>query len=51
MWTVNNKIPWTSHSSFVHITHGNIKMVSNVHREVDEERLRRKRDELRREGN
>ena len=43
--TVNNKIKWTSHSSFVHITCGNIILVSNVRREVDEvreERLRRR---------
>ena len=54
MQTVNNKIQWTSHSSFVHITCGNIKMASNVHREVDEvreERLRGEHDKFRRERN
>ena len=39
MRTVNDKIRWTSHSSFVHITSGDIKMVSSVRREVNEERL------------
>ena len=54
VWTVNNKIRWTGHTSFAHITRGNIKMASNVRGEADEvreERLRRRREcyRLRRE--
>ena len=40
-----DKIRLTSHSSFVHITRGNIKMASNVCigvNEVKEERLRQR---------
>ena len=43
--TVNDKIRWTGHTSFAHITRGNIKMASNVCGEVDEvreERLRKR---------
>ena len=41
MQTVNDKIRWTNHTSFVHVTHGNIKMASNVCGEVDEVRKER----------
>ena len=49
---MNDEIQQTSHSRFLYITRGNIKMLSNVRREVDEvreERLirRRERDRLR----
>ena len=36
--TVNDKIQWIGHTSFAHITRGNIKMASNVHGEVDQVR-------------
>ena len=46
MRTVNDKIRWTSHSSFVHYHVAALQMASNVREEVDEvreDRLRRKR--------
>ena len=51
MRSVNNKIRWTSHSSFVHYHVAALQMTSNVHGKVDEvreDRLRRERDRLRR---
>ena len=43
--SVNDKIRWTSHSSFVHYHVAALQMTSNVHGEVDEVREDRLEEE------